>query len=149
MKPLLILIALFFFINGNIIIDKHLKVTENTIVWKNSGSRGIRCIDRVKGDTINVIMSRSGFQGYTFNLQLIGKKKFVTIYQWSDYPQFDGESVIKVGIKKFKLRINKKSFRIGDTLKAKFSINTLKDKYSEKLRIEGEINHVIDGKGFR
>lgn len=148
MKSFLILLVSFFFINGNIVVDKDLQVGENNIVWKNNNNRSVRCIDRIKGDTITVFMSRSGLAGYIFSLQLIGKEKYVNVYQWSDYPQFDGESTIKVGIKKFKLRINKESFKIGDTLKAKFSVNTIKDKYSEKLCIKGKINHVINGKGF-
>ena len=142
---ILSLLSASLLIKSDVTIDENLNVNKTAFYYKDANDRTLQCGDKIKGDTINLFMSRSGFAGYTFNLNLIGSEKKISIYKWSDYPQFDGKFAIKLSNKRYKLTVNKKYYEVGDTLKAKFFVVTKKNKFSNKMKFEGEIYHIMGG----
>lgn len=143
------ILSTLLFVKGDIVVDKNLKVNKAMIVYKGAdNARPTYCGDRMHGDTISLFLSKGGLAGYTFGLDIIGDKKTVSLFKWSDYPQFDGESSTKLPIYGYKLKINKNVFKEGDTLKATFFVVTNKNKYSDKVKVSGEIYHIIGGNLF-
>ena len=145
---LLGLVSASLLTKGDVTIDENLNVNKCIFYYKGARDGMLQCVDKINGDTIKLFMNRRGFAGYTFNLNLIGNEKKISVYQWSDYPQFDGEFSIKLPHKRYRLTVNKKYFKVGDTLKAKFFVVTEKNKFSNKMKFEGEIYHIIGGNLF-
>ncbi|KGO85483.1 hypothetical protein Q765_15760 [Flavobacterium rivuli WB 3.3-2 = DSM 21788] len=145
---LLGLVSASLLTKSDVIIDENLNVNKSIFYYKGARGGMLQCGDKINGDTINLFMGRRGFAGYTFNLNLIGSEKKISVHQWSDYPQFDGEILIKLPNKRYRLTVNKKYFKVGDTLKAKFFVVTEENKFSNKMKFEGEIYHIIGGNLF-
>ena len=142
-------VSLLLSVKSDVTINGNLNINKTTFYYKGlSVGNMLKCGDKIKGDSINIFMEMRGFGGYTFNLSLIGSKKTVSVYQWSDYPQFDDNYSYELVNKKYKLVINKNIFKPGDTLKAKFYVVTEKNKFSNQMKFKGEIFHIIGGNLF-
>ncbi len=146
---LFLIVSALILSRDKIIVDESLRVNKTTLAYDEKANERINCLDMIKGDTIEVYLSAIAFEGYTLNLKLIGNKKAISMIHWSDYGQFDGRISVEMPLKKFELYINKDNFKQGDTLKAKFSVKTAKDKYYGKVKIDGTIYHIIGGNLFR
>jgi hypothetical protein len=82
--------SLLLSVKSDVTINCNLNINKTTLYYKGlRAGNMLQCGDKIKGDSINIFMAVRGFGGYTFNLSLIGSKKTVSVYQWSDYPQFD------------------------------------------------------------
>lgn len=150
MKIFTLLLTLsFLFIFGNdVTVDKNLKVSRPKLCFDGFCAERMVSRDEVSGDTINISSGNIGHGGYIFQLNMIKNIKTISIVRWEDYPAYNGKSSVELPIKKYSLVINKDHLKVGDTLKAKFSLIVNKSKYSIKKKIEGEIYHIIDGNRF-
>lgn len=113
------------------------------------------CYDIIKGDTIFVTASRAEEFGYEVKMALTNKKILPKVY-FTDYAaekipindsiiEIVDSSVIKeLKIKSYKLEVNKKSFKQGDTLKLKFEIITDENLSHHPKTITGEIFHFLN-----
>jgi len=143
------LVSVLLIPESDVTINKNLKVNGSTFSYKGIRNNStLHCGDKIKGDTINIFMGKGRYAGYFFNLSLIRNEKKISIRQWSDYPQFDGQSSVKLPVERYKLTINKNNFKTGDTLKAKFFVVTEENKFSKKMKFKGEIYHIIGGNLF-
>ncbi len=148
---------IFFFlvallpVKNRIIINKNLDVNKTEIKFgKEDDNTETYCMDVISNDTITIYAGKKGLSGYTFKLQIIQDAKDLKIIRWTDYPAYDGKSSFNLPLKSYKVELNKNSYQPGDTLKAAFLIKAGQHKFQhEKIKIEGEIHHIIGGNYYK
>ena len=132
-----------------LIVDNKIKTIAPKVQFSNDDKNlKINCIDIIKSDTITLSMGKGRFEIYHLDLIMVGDQVVPKMYYWADYPMFDGKSSIELTISDYRLELNKKSYVAGDTIMGSFSITTVPNKYQKKMRIKGDVFHVIGGNYF-
>lgn len=130
-------------------IDKNIEVYKTKITSeKDSAGDRLYCFDIVNKDTITVYIIKPVLKGYNVEFKIINDNIIPKITKCTDYLAYEGKSCLELDVAKFDIEINNAVFKVGETLRMKFSITSKTNKQAKKMTFNGEIFHVLGGNKY-